>query len=119
MRRRNDCSDSPTVCSPNWNCPNQGQNGNNMETPIALEQPNGLARATRTQTRQSPPLPPAEARDWLSPNETALEIGCSVATVHRLRHGLIPGIEPLPFCQYVRKIALRKAAIAPRRGRHE
>ena len=58
------------------------------------------------------PLPPQEARDWMTPNETALALGCSVATVHRLRRGLIPGVEPLPCSQYGRKFVFRKASIA-------
>jgi len=82
-----------------------------MEPPIALELPNGL-RTTRKKTRQRRPLPPLDARDWLTPPETAQALGCSVATVHRLRRGLIPGIEPLPFCQYGRKIVFRTTSIA-------
>jgi hypothetical protein len=73
---------------------------------------NSRAATPRKKTRQRRPLPPPEARDWLTPNETALELGCSVATVHRLRRGLIPGIEPLPCCQYGRKIVFRKTSIA-------
>jgi Helix-turn-helix domain len=90
-----------------------------MEPPIALERPNGLARTTRKKTRQRRSPPPQDARDWLTPNETALELGCSVATVHRLRRGLIPGIEPPPFCQYGRKIVFRKTSIARWRERNE
>jgi len=62
--------------------------------------------------RNRRPLPPLEARDWMTPNETALALGCSVATVHRLRRGVIPGIEPLPCSQYGRKFIFRKASIA-------
>jgi hypothetical protein len=58
-----------------------------MERPIALEPPIGLASTTREKTRQRHLLPPQEARDWLSPYETALTLGCSVATAHRLRRG--------------------------------
>ena len=89
-----------------------------MEPPIALEPPNGL-RTTRKKTRQRRPLPPQDARDWLTSNETALEIGCSVATVHRLRRGLISGIEPLPCCEYGRKIVFRTTSIARWRERNE
>ena len=90
-----------------------------MEPPIALEPPNGLARTTRKKTRQRRPLPPQDARDWLTPNETALELGCSVATVHRLRRGLISGIEPLPCCEYGRKVVFRTTSIARWRERNE
>ena len=48
----------------------------------------------------------------MTPNETALALGCSVATVHRLRRGLIPGMEPLPCSQYGRKVIFRKASLA-------
>jgi hypothetical protein len=71
----------------------------------------GLA-TPRKQSRQRRPLPPQEARDWLTPQETALVLGCSIATVHRLRRGLIPGIEPLPCSQYGRKCIFRKPSIA-------
>jgi hypothetical protein len=72
----------------------------------------GFARTTRKKTRHRSPLPPQEARDWMTPNETALALGCSVATAHRLRRGLIPGVEPLPYSQYGRKVVFRKASVA-------
>jgi hypothetical protein len=83
-----------------------------MEPHIALEQPNGLARTTCKKTRHRRPLPPQAPRDWLTPNETAHALGCSIATVHRLRRGLIRGIEPLPCSQYGRKCVFRRASIA-------
>jgi predicted DNA-binding transcriptional regulator AlpA len=52
-----------------------------------------------------------EARDWLTAHEVAQMLGCSVATVHRLRRGLIAGVEPLPYSQYGRKLVFRKASI--------
>lgn len=55
----------------------------------------------------------------MTPSETALVLGCSVATVHRLRRGLITGIERLPFCQYGRKVVFRKLSIARWRERNE
>ena len=55
----------------------------------------------------------------MSPTETALDLGCSVATVHRLRRGLFPGIEPLPFFQYGRRVIFRKLSIARWRERNE
>lgn len=75
--------------------------------------------AGRPRTRTRRPLPPLEARDWMTPTETALMLGCSVATVHRLRRALIPGIEALPFCQYGRRIVFRKVSIACWRERNE
>lgn len=71
------------------------------------------------QRRSRRPLPPLEARDWMTAGETALELGCSVATVHRMRRGLVPGIEPLPFCQYGRKVVFRKPSIARWQERNE
>lgn len=86
---------------------------------IARERPNEVTRITRKRTRHRRPLPPLDARDWLTPNETALVLGCSIATVHRLRRGLIPGIEPLPCSQYGRKFVFRKASIARWRDNNE
>ena len=94
-----------------------------MELLIAPPQPDRTARATRGGARRRRPLPPQEDRDWLTSRETGLALGCSVATVHRLRRGLIPGIEPLPYSQYGRKVVFRKASLArwqennERRGR--
>jgi hypothetical protein len=81
-----------------------------MGLPIERDQPHGVAGAKKTRTRRQ--LPPLEARDWMTPNETALALGCSVATVHRLRRGLIPGLVPLPCGEYGRKVVFRKASIA-------
>jgi hypothetical protein len=83
-----------------------------METPVTLDQANGVARTTHKKIRNRRPLPPLEARDWMTANETALALGCSVATVHRLRQGVIPGVEPLPCSRYGRKMIFRKASIA-------
>jgi hypothetical protein len=71
-----------------------------MNLQTICEPPTPAAREMRTKMRNRRPLPPLEARDWMTPSETALVLGCSVATVHRLRRGVIPGIEPLPFSQY-------------------
>jgi len=73
--------------------------------------------STRSRTRR--PIPPLGARDWMTPSETALLLGCSVATVHRLRRGLFPGTEPLPFQQYGRKVIFRKVSIAGWQERNE
>jgi hypothetical protein len=48
----------------------------------------------------------------MTANETALVLGCSVATVHRLRRGVISGVETLPCIQYGRKYVFRKASVA-------
>ena len=79
---------------------------------ITLDRPNGVANTIRKKTRNRRLLPPQETRDWMTPGETALALGCSVATVHRLRRGMIPGIEPLPCSQYGRKFVFRRASIA-------
>jgi hypothetical protein len=81
------------------------------------------ARSQHKTARRRRPLPPLALRDWMTANETALALGCGVATVHRLRRGLIPGVEPLPCSQYGRKCIFRKASTAlwqdanERRGR--
>jgi helix-turn-helix protein len=78
-----------------------------------------VTRTTHRKTRHRRPLPPQETRDWLTPSETALALGCSVATVHRMRRGMISGIEPLPFFQYGRKVIFRKLSIVCWRERNE
>jgi hypothetical protein len=90
-----------------------------MEPLITLDQANGVATTERKRTRNRRPLPPEAARDWMTPNETALALGCSVATIHRLRRGLIPGVEPLPCSRYGRKSVFRKASIARWLGDNE
>ena len=65
-----------------------------------------------TERRKRRPLPAMDTRDWMTPSETALDLGCSVATVHRLRRGLIPGVGPLPSIPYGRKFIFRKASVA-------
>jgi hypothetical protein len=58
------------------------------------------------------PLPAIEVRDWLTPEETATALGCSVATVHRLRRGLIAGVAVLPAVAVgTRKYIFRKASV--------
>lgn len=83
-----------------------------MKSPIPESQPSQVAPTTCQMRRQRRPLPPLEDRDWLTPGETALALGCSVATVHRLRRGLISGIEPLPCSQYGRRVVFRKVSLA-------
>jgi hypothetical protein len=54
-----------------------------------------------------------ETRDWLTAEETAAALGCSVATVHRLRRGLIAGVAVLPAVAVgTRKFIFRKSTIA-------
>ena len=83
-----------------------------MEPLIIMNHRSADTRTTEKEPRQRRPLPPLEARSWLTPNEAALALGCSVSTLHRLRRGLIPGIEPLPCSQYGRKVIFRKASLA-------
>jgi hypothetical protein len=78
--------------------------------PTAFDQADGVSKAQRTRTRNRRPPPRLEVRGWMTANETALALGCSSATVHRLR-GLIPEIEPLPCAQYGRKFVFRKTSI--------
>jgi hypothetical protein len=81
-----------------------------MDSRISLDQPNTVGAANPRTTRRV--LPPLETRNWMTAGETALALGCSVATLHRLRRGLIPGIEPLPCSCYGRKFVFRKASVA-------
>jgi len=53
-----------------------------------------------------------DTRDWMTAPETALILGCSVATVHRLRRGLISGVPSLPCVPVgTRKFVFRKATV--------
>lgn len=83
-----------------------------MNRYIALDQSHEVTSTDRKRTRKRRSLPPQETRDWMTANETALMLGCSVATVHRLRRGMIPGVEPLPCSQYGRKFVFRRTSIA-------
>lgn len=49
--------------------------------------------------RQRKPLPPPGERPWLLLSEAAIQIGCSPATIHRLRRGEIDGVPRLPAVQ--------------------
>jgi hypothetical protein len=80
--------------------------GERIESPIVMEQSDAPAK-----TRKRRPLPEFGTRDWMTPTETALDLGCSVATVHRLRRGLMPGVDPLPAIPYGRKFIFRKASV--------
>jgi hypothetical protein len=72
-----------------------------------------LANDGAQRKRARRPLPALETRDWLTAEETALALGCSVATVHRLRRGLIEGVAILPAVAVgTRKFIFRKATVA-------
>jgi Helix-turn-helix domain len=86
---------------------------------ITLDQPTEAATTRGKRARKRRPLPPQETRDWMTANETALALGCSVATLHRLRRGVISGVEPLPCSQYGRKFVFRKPSIARWRDNNE
>jgi hypothetical protein len=49
--------------------------------------------------RSRKPIPPAEQRSWLLLVEAARQIGCSPATIYRLRRGEIDGVPRLPAVQ--------------------
>jgi hypothetical protein len=55
----------------------------------------------RQRTRK--PLPPSDQRAWLLLMEAAVQIGCSPATVHRLRRGEIAGVARLPVVQVAKR----------------
>jgi len=69
-------------------------------------------QAIARKTRQRLPLPPSDTRDWMTAQETALKLGCSLATVHRLRRGLFAGVGPLPCVQFGRKYVFMKYSVA-------
>jgi hypothetical protein len=83
-----------------------------MESHVTTHEPIKFTGPAAGRTRHRQPLPPVEAREWMTPNETAVQLGCSIAMVHRLRRGLILGVEPLPCAQYGRKVVFRKASVA-------
>jgi hypothetical protein len=86
----------------------RNENEKLMNDYITFGQPN---EGATKRTRKHRSLPPLDTRDWMTPNETALALGCSVATVHRMRRGMILGIEPLPCSRYGRKFVFRKASV--------
>jgi len=49
--------------------------------------------------RSRKPLPPPDERSWLLLGEAAVRIGCSPATIHRLRRGEVAGVPRLPAVQ--------------------
>jgi len=90
-----------------------------MEPRITSDQLHEVTTASGKKVRNRRPLPPLETRGWMTPGEAARALGCSVATVHRLRRGLIAGNEPLPCSQYGRKVVFRKDSLARWQDRHE
>ena len=48
--------------------------GNHMEPPIRPDHLNGVARTTDKKIRNRRPLPPQDAREWMTPQETALAL---------------------------------------------
>jgi hypothetical protein len=66
----------------------------------------------RRKTRSRRSLPPPDQRSWLLLTEAAGFIGCSKATVHRLRRGEIEGVPRLPTVQVgKRKWVVLKASL--------
>lgn len=66
------------------------------------------------------PRPAVGDRDWRTAEETAVALGCSVATVHRLRRGLIPGVAPLPCLSVgTRKFVFLQSTIQRWRSENE
>lgn len=81
---------------------------------IALEDSNDVQRDSiaNRKTAGKETAAPIDIRDWMTAEETAAAIGCSVATVHRLRRGIIPGVPMLPAVPVgSRKFIFRKASI--------
>jgi hypothetical protein len=91
-----------------------------QERDKVMNKPNGsipavspVAQEGAHRRRARRPLPPIDVREWLTPDETATALGCSVATVHRLRRGLIAGVAVLPAVAVgTRKYIFRKASVA-------
>jgi len=48
-------------------------------------QPAALFEGRPPARRVRRPLPPLDSRDWMTPAETAGMLGCSIATLHRMR----------------------------------
>ena len=83
-----------------------------MSPPITPHQSAAVFESRPRARRIRRPLPPLNSRDWMTPSETAITLGCSIATVHRMRRGLIDGVTALPYSQYGRKVIFRKASTA-------
>ena len=58
-----------------------------------------MTRTIHRPPRERKSIPPQEQRSWLLLTEAAVLIGCSHATIHRLRRGEIEGIPRLPAVQ--------------------
>jgi hypothetical protein len=58
-----------------------------------------ITRTIHRRPRERKSIPPQDQRSWLLLVEAAVLIGCSHATIHRLRRGEIEGIPRLPAVQ--------------------
>jgi hypothetical protein len=58
-----------------------------------------ITRTIHRRPRERKAIPPQDQRSWLLLVEAAVLIGCSHATIHRLRRGEIEGIPRLPAVQ--------------------
>ena len=89
----------------------EGEPRRDRMMPLTASDTANEAAPNRPAKRGRRPLLAVETRDWMTAQETASSIGASVATVHRLRRGLIPGIPPLPAVPVgTRKFVFRKAS---------
>ena len=88
--------------------------GSGVRRRVASELSQSQVRSARQpEMRSRRVLPDIGQRDWMTAEETALAIGCSVATIHRLRRGLIPGLTRLPAVRVgSRKFIFRKESVA-------
>lgn len=76
-----------------------------------LSMPNASARISG-QHRKPRSVPSPDQRSWLLLTEAAGLIGCSKATIHRLRRGEIEGVPRLPTVQVgKRKWVVLKASL--------
>jgi hypothetical protein len=83
-----------------------------MMMPLTASDTANESAPNRPAKRRRRPLLAIETRDWMTAQETASSMGASVATVHRLRRGLIAGIPPLPAVPVgTRKFVFRKASV--------
>ena len=88
---------------------------NETTDPLAEHMKIPTADGTTTSRVRSPkrrPLPDIADREWMTALETAQLLGCSPATVHRLRRGIISGVPILPAVSVgTRKFIFRKETV--------
>jgi hypothetical protein len=70
-----------------------------VEGHMQSSQNSPLTRTIYRRPRERKSIPPQDQRSWLLLNEAAVLVGCSHATIHRLRRGEIEGIPRLPAVQ--------------------